>query len=82
MLTTCPYSVAVWNGLQTWLAITLQAPLSSRYRVFKSWWHNMLSSQQPNANEQAQEVVYTVWNIWKERCHRVFDSKGLSTTQL
>jgi hypothetical protein len=82
MLATCPYSVAVWNGLQTWLAITLQAPLSSRYRVFKSWWHNMLSSQQLNAKEQAQEVVYTVWNIWKERCHRVFDSKGLSTTQL
>jgi hypothetical protein len=28
-----------------------------------------------------QVIIYTIWNIWKERCHRVFQNKALTTDQ-
>jgi hypothetical protein len=82
MLATCPYSVAVWNDLQDWLGTTLQAPLNNCYRAFKSWWSSMFILHDTNAKEKVQKVVYTAWNIWKLRCRRVFDNKGISTAQL
>jgi hypothetical protein len=82
MLATCPYSVAVWIGLQGWLGVTFQAPAITRYRPFKSWWNSLLRLQDPNATDRVQKMVYTVWNIWKERCRRVFDNKGISEAQL
>jgi hypothetical protein len=82
MLATCPYSVAVWNEFQAWLVTSLQAPPATRYRTFKAWWNSMIRIHDQNALERLQRVVYTAWHIWKERCRRVFDSKGISVTQL
>jgi hypothetical protein len=31
---------------------------------------------------RAQRVIYTAWNIWKERRRRVFDNKALTESQL
>lgn len=32
--------------------------------------------------EHIQVMIYTAWNLWKERCRRVFDNKALSPTDL
>jgi hypothetical protein len=29
-----------------------------------------------------QKFIYTVWSIWKERCRRVYDNKGLQPNVL
>jgi hypothetical protein len=29
-----------------------------------------------------QKLVYTVWNIWKERCRRVFGNRAMIANQL
>jgi hypothetical protein len=42
----------------------------------------MLRAQVPGAQERVQRVIYTTWNIWKERCSRVFDDRGMTAEQL
>ncbi|KAF8760504.1 hypothetical protein HU200_010127 [Digitaria exilis] len=32
--------------------------------------------------QKEQMVIYTAWNLWKERCRRVFDNKAMMVTQL
>jgi hypothetical protein len=32
--------------------------------------------------ERACKFIYTVWNIWKERCRRLYDNKAMTTSQL
>jgi hypothetical protein len=32
--------------------------------------------------ERMQKVIYVVWNLWKERCRRVFDNRAMSADQL
>ncbi|KAF8731670.1 hypothetical protein HU200_000388 [Digitaria exilis] len=35
------------------------------------------------ASQQTElAVIYIAWNIWKERCRRVFDNKAMSMPQL
>ncbi|KAF8780482.1 hypothetical protein HU200_001607 [Digitaria exilis] len=37
-------------------------------------------TQASDTTEQA--VLYIAWNIWKERCRRVFDTKEMNASQL
>jgi hypothetical protein len=32
--------------------------------------------------DRTQKAIYMKWNLWKERCRRVFDNKAMSATQL
>jgi hypothetical protein len=42
----------------------------------------MVRAQVPGAQERVQKVIYTTWNIWKERCSRVLDDRGMTAEQL
>jgi hypothetical protein len=42
----------------------------------------MTMTKARNMHDRAQNVIYTAWNLWKERCRRVFDNKALMETQL
>jgi len=35
-----------------------------------------------NSTQLRQFLTYAAWNIWKERCRRVFDNKALPAHQL
>jgi hypothetical protein len=77
MMVLCLYSKMVWRGLQNWIGTTLHTPPTNNYRKLKTWWNNMMDTQ-----DRAQKVIYTTWNIWKERCRRVFDNKAMTESQL
>ncbi|KAF8715442.1 hypothetical protein HU200_027092 [Digitaria exilis] len=55
----------------------------NNYRRFKQWWTSMIGpAGNRSSQEREQTVVYIAWNIWKERCRRVFDHKSLTISQL
>jgi hypothetical protein len=37
---------------------------------------------EPRAPDRTQKVIYTIWNLWQDRCRRVFDNKGLRDMEL
>jgi hypothetical protein len=82
MLARCPYSRVVWQGLQQWIGSNILQPPRSSYRRFKSWWNSMMRWNEPGKAASVQKVVYTAWNLWKERCRHVFDNKGRAATNL
>jgi hypothetical protein len=42
----------------------------------------MRTGQQQQDANMSQRVIYTAWNIWNERCRRVFENKATTPTQL
>jgi hypothetical protein len=58
----------------------LKDPPAANYRRFQSWWRTMLSSGTQGIDEvqsRLQKLIYTVWNLWKERCRRVFNNRAV-----
>jgi hypothetical protein len=82
MLAPCPYSKMMWRGQGRWTGIGLQTLPSTSYWKFKIWWTAMMSTSAHDSHDMAQKVMYTTWNIWKGRCHRVFNNKAMTETQL
>jgi hypothetical protein len=76
------YAKLVWQVLQSWIGGSLLPPPTRHYRQFKTWWNNMISVPATGGADRAQQVLYTIWNIWKERCRQVFDNKGVPAQQL
>jgi hypothetical protein len=73
---------SVWADLAPWIGTSLQQPPLQNYRRFKTWWLSMTRRGAQRRTEVTQRVIYTAWNIWKERYRRVFDNQALSHTQL
>ncbi|KAF8653131.1 hypothetical protein HU200_062575 [Digitaria exilis] len=43
----------------------------------------MVEQQQTQGSSQTEQIIiYIAWNIWKERCRRVFDNKEMMVSQL
>jgi hypothetical protein len=81
MLAQCSYSKLVWTALAGWLGVQLQTPPSNSSGQLKHWWHSMLTVGTLNHREEQvrmQKLIYVAWNLWKERCRRVFDNKTLA----
>jgi hypothetical protein len=85
MLAECSYAKSIWRALQSWIGVDLQQPPGNNYRRFQTWWNSMVQTQVHGKQEKErrmQKVVYTVWNIWKERCRRVFDNRKMQANHL
>nr|TKW00067.1 hypothetical protein SEVIR_8G084500v2 [Setaria viridis] len=78
MIAKCSYARQVWRIMAQWNNFQLQA-LTNVHRLL-NWWELMISAGTASREEQIQTMIYTAWNIWKERCRRVFDNKALSLT--
>jgi hypothetical protein len=67
--------MAAWGNFQLLL-------LHQTHRLFE-WWELVknasLTQHQPQV-QHIQLIIYTPWNIWKERCRRIFDNKTLQPT--
>jgi hypothetical protein len=62
-----------WD-LTAWIHLTICAD-----RRLRTWWNAMIAAPQDGWQDRAQRVIYTTWNLWKERCWRVFfDNRGMT----
>jgi hypothetical protein len=51
-------------------------------RYMRRWWHGLLTPRIEDKEKQLQAIIYTTWNIWKDRCRRVFQNKAIAPDQL
>jgi hypothetical protein len=73
MIAKCDYSKAVWQQMA--MDGQFQLPQFQNVHRVLSWWELMkkASCNQPQAREKhMQLIIYMAWNIWKERCRRIF----------
>jgi hypothetical protein len=69
MVVNCTYAQAVWQRVAAWLNIQLRTQNAA---TMGRWWKLITKADAANKDNQLQVVIYTVWNIWKERCRRFF----------
>jgi hypothetical protein len=82
ILAQCSFTRQIWVQLADWIGITLQTPQQANYRRLKGWWHSMIQTGANEAKEREQKFIYTIWNIWKERCRRMYDNRAMTQIQL
>jgi hypothetical protein len=81
LVANCYYSKRVWQLIeqQTDQQNTHpQQPVSN----LKPWWSDLVGTVSLDPEYRNQIITYTTWNIWKERCRRVYDNKAMTETQL
>ena len=80
----CPFAKAVWNQVLSWEHFDAQliCPTQDPPNL-KSWWQEAASKI---AKEEKRGfnglVIYTLWNIWKERNRRIFNNIQESAMQV
>jgi hypothetical protein len=85
LLAQCAYSKAIWTELAEWSRLQCQSVPHHNYRRLKTWWRAMaMQGDQGNQDKQSklQKLLYIAWNIWKERCRRIYDHKALPPNSL
>jgi hypothetical protein len=78
----CTFSTAVWTQLANWMGITSTSPQLSSFNSLKQWWTAMTTTGIGDSKQRACKFIYTVWNLWKERCRRLYDNKAMPLAQL
>lgn len=76
MIAKCPYAKTVWHQGGK-LVGTAKITTSSSCNE-----DNRLVEKSEPSNLRATVIVYTAWNLGKERCRRVFDNEARNEQQL
>jgi hypothetical protein len=50
----------------------------SSARNIGTWWRSTLRQGSADMTNHTQVLIYTIWNIWKERCRQVFQNVAIS----
>jgi hypothetical protein len=85
LVAECSYAEMVWRSLASWIGVRFRPPPSCTYRRLRTWWDSMLTEDLPgttDAHTRLQKMIYVIWNIWKERCRRVYDNKAMPSSLL
>jgi hypothetical protein len=69
MAAKCSYVKTVWQTTAPWFQIPPFTP-----RSLHKWWLLVLQQGVTDRANHMQVIIYTLWNIWKERCRRVFQN--------
>ncbi|CAO2169178.1 unnamed protein product [Urochloa humidicola] len=71
----CVYAQQVWVLVVDWCAGLVQLP--QRDLSIEDWWNQSLEgTPRETKRQKAAIMIYTVWNIWKERNRRIFEHKA------
>jgi hypothetical protein len=79
-----PFARAVWHQILVWEGLSLPALADpAQFSSIKDWWE---ATSSPLPNNQKCDfnglMIYTLWNIWKERNRRIFENSALTPIQL
>jgi hypothetical protein len=70
----CVFSQEVWLQVAAWTEGGISVPSPSLN--LELWWNNeMRGLTTRQKKERAAILIYTTWNIWKERNRRIFEGK-------
>lgn len=78
----CPFALEVWSLVKSWAGDCISLP-SSEVQSVQEWWDSALQGQ--SATQQrttAAILMYTIWNIWKERNRRTFQEAERTPIQV
>jgi hypothetical protein len=81
MMAACSSSLQVWDQIAQHNSFQMvQTP--AQPGLLTTWWKNLSQAGQAQPKEHLQAIIYTTWNLWKERCRRVLYHKEFSVDQL
>jgi len=74
----CTFAQLVWSEVESWTQLMVGKPGPGL--LISDWWEKELVQLSKKARRvKAAVMIYTAWNIWKERNQRVFDQKSITT---
>jgi hypothetical protein len=80
----CPFAKAVLDQILSWENFTeLQSQPQSDPIHIRAWWEEM-ARKVPIAERRRLNgvVIYTFWNVWKERNRRIFNNATETVPQV
>ena len=80
----CPFTKAVWSQVLSWEHFDVQLihPTQDPPHL-KSWWEEAATKIAKQERRRFNGmVIYTLWNIWKERNRRIFNNAHESALQV
>ncbi|WVZ90520.1 hypothetical protein U9M48_036814 [Paspalum notatum var. saurae] len=81
---SCPYAQEVWNHVLAWENLSLPQQAEPRYATNLGEWWESAATLFPASRRRdfSGVVIYTMWNIWKERNRRIFENCSLPPLQV
>ncbi|CAN6171901.1 unnamed protein product [Urochloa humidicola] len=77
----CVYAQQVWVLVAKWTDNLVQVP--PRTGSVEDWWNSSLCGLPKKTKQQrATIMMYTTWNIWKERNRRIFEQVAASPQRM
>ena len=75
----CPFAKAVWNQVLVWEDFDTQiANTQPEPMHIDDWWDKATQKVPKLLNV----LIYTIWNIWKERNRRIFQNSSMDARQV
>jgi hypothetical protein len=74
----------VWHQILVWEGLSLLAQANpTHFSSIKDWWEATSSPLLKNQKRDFNDLmIYTMWNICKERNRRIFENNALTPIQL
>jgi hypothetical protein len=73
----CVFAREVWDLVSRWTDALVQVPASSC--SLELWWNSCLQAAHKEHKRQVAAVlIYTSWNLWKERNRHIFDQVAVT----
>jgi len=77
----CPFARLVWERVEARTNKLIQVPTGNSEIIV--WWQKELAHlPKKTRRTKAAFMMYSAWNIWKERNRRVFENKQGSPTDV
>ena len=71
----CPFAMQVWELVREWTNAKINVPVQDA--SIQDWWCDTLACHSVKEQRHVAAILmYTAWNIWKERNRRIFEGKS------
>jgi len=80
----CAFAKAVWNQVFIWEGINTDLlQMQDEPNHFRTWWEQVVPQISKDQRRKFNGIViYTCWNLWKERNRRIFNNVFQSPSEV